>query len=160
MTPFRCIARVPCSPFLHMSNGNKASERGRVPHIGDVYCNVPGTLHVGNLTRFRGVQSTPGLIYDMMIIFTRCLQKTYVGRSHITPGNKVRSLMPACGDEPGFEESSMPILCDRGTLAPLFLLLIELHHDHRHPSPYHINQIFSLFRVRSHKTMAWSHFSI
>ena len=107
-----------------------------------------------------GSSQPPDSIYEMRIIFTRCLQKNYAGRSHITPGNKVRFLMPACGDEPGFKESSMPRLCDRGTLAPLFLLLIELHHDHRHPSPYHRNQIVSLLRVQSHKIMAWSHFSI
>ena len=44
-----------------LSQGCKTSRGGQGPHTGDVYCIVPGTLHVGNLTRSRGVQSTPEL---------------------------------------------------------------------------------------------------
>ena len=53
---YRWDALQPC-----LADGNKASKGGEGPHIGDVYCIVPGTLHVGNVPRFRGVQSTPGL---------------------------------------------------------------------------------------------------
>ena len=85
-----------------LSQGCKASRGGQGPHTGDVYCIVPDTLHVGNLTR----SSQPtNSIYEMSITFTRCLQKNHVGRSPNKPGNKVRIIMPACGDGPGSEES-------------------------------------------------------
>lgn len=88
-----------------MSNSEKANKGGQGPHFGDVYRIVPGTLHVGDCRDPGGSSQPPDSIYDMSIIPTRCLQKNYVGRSHLKTGNKVRLDMLACGDEPGFKES-------------------------------------------------------
>ena len=90
MTPSRCTARMPCSPVLQMSNGNKASKRGEGPHISDVCC-MCLARYMSEICRDSGGSSqSPDSIYEMSIISSRCSQKIYVGRSHIRSGNKVR----------------------------------------------------------------------
>ena len=58
-----------------MSHGNKASTRGQGPYINNMYCDVPGTLHVDNVTKLGGVQSTPGLYLQYEHHFYKMLTK-------------------------------------------------------------------------------------